>query len=50
MRIEFGGRLDRWLDPPDPEMCICGEEMGEWGCEEPSCENYTPETGEDDDE
>jgi hypothetical protein len=51
MRLEFGGRLDRWLDPPDPELCACGEELAEWGCDEPRCEFYTPEpTGEDEDE
>jgi len=47
MRLEFGGRLDAWLHPPDDFECPCGGEWDDEGCRNKECENYVPYTDDD---
>jgi hypothetical protein len=43
----FAGRLDRWLDPEDPVLCRCGEELEHDDCLNPECSEYLKEEEED---
>lgn len=50
MRLEFGGRLDRWLDPPDDEYCECGEPLDYVGCTDQNCKHYVPSEDEEEEQ